>query len=249
METERKKHTLGSKKNIIYEENCSFRDNITGEVTNTRNRVLRKVEKTPDFIMLFTEHVAFLENLNTGEKGVLAQILQNFVGIRNIVLLSSGTKQDMAKALGVGISSIQKATKSLLDKQILIKGIIKENQIYLNPHLFGKGNWENIHKLRQEVAYDFDFEKLEMKESRRLATQYEDESELHDTEIISAEEYRDEKGVLVQDIHIQDKDKSPVAAATDNNSGLMILNAQNESKKLAIEEMQLKIKMKEMGIL
>lgn len=233
------------KKNVIYQEFHTFKDNATGEVINTHNKKLIKLERTPDFIMLFTEHVAFLENLQTGEKAVLSQILQHYVGVQNIIFLSADTKKDMAEALKVGISSIQKATKSLLDKKIIVKGIIKENQIYLNPHLFGKGNWENIHKMRQEVAYDFDFVNLEMKESRRLSTQYEGEIELEEHDIIDTKEYQDEKGTIHQDITIQQK---PAIAAPAINEEILLLNAQNEHRKLIIKEMELKLEMKKEGI-
>lgn len=250
---------MKDRKNIVYQEVQTFRDTITGETTSTHNRKLIKLERTPDFIMLFTERVGFLEDLQAGEKAVLSQILQHYVGVQNIIFLSSDTKKDMATALNVGLSSIQKATKSLLDKQIIIKGIIKENQIYLNPHLFGKGNWENIHKMRQEVIYDFDFEKKEMKESRRLSTQYEDDIEIEKHDVIETNEYSDEEGTLHQDITIQKKAEERETGQIgiqnlakeggDDDKKLIMLNADNENKKLAIEEMQLKIKMKELGII
>lgn len=237
-------------KNIVYQEIHSVKDNATGEVVETHNRRLIKMERTPDFIMFFTEHIAFLENLSSLEKSVLFHILQHYVGIQNIIFISAATKQDISKALGVGISAIQKATKSLFDKKIIIKGIVKESQVYLNPYLFGKGNWENIRKMRQEIAYDFDFENLEMKESRKISAQYEDGADIHSCEVVESHEYEDDKGVVHQDVHIQEKlPAEPLYIEEKKDNDLAILNAQNESKRLAIEEMQLKIKMKEMGIL
>ncbi|MDQ1340993.1 MAG: hypothetical protein QG567_2151, partial [Campylobacterota bacterium] len=122
-----------TKKNILYQEVHSMKDNVTGEILNTHNRKIIKVERTPDFIMLFTEHVAFIEKLQSNEKAVLSQILQHYVGVENVVFLSADTKKDMAAELNVGISYIHKALKALLDRRVLIKGIVKENQTYLNP--------------------------------------------------------------------------------------------------------------------
>ena len=171
-------------KNVIYQEFRTEVDRETGEVTNSQNRKLVKLKRTPDFIMLFIENVAFMEKLAKNEKAVLSQILQHYVGVKNVVFLSADTKKDMGKELDVGMSYIHKAIKHLTEKQILVKGLIKENQMYLNPHLFGKGNWENISQMRQEVAYDYDFDKLEMKETRKLSTKYDEDLNTKPHEIV-----------------------------------------------------------------
>lgn len=241
-------------KNIVYQEHKTEINHETGEILNTQNRRLLKVKRTPDFIMLFTEHVAFIEKLAKNEKALLSQILQHYVGVKNVVFLSADTKKDMAEELNVGMSYIHKAIKSLTQKQVLIKGIDKKNQIYLNPHLFGKGNWENIYKMRQNIAYDFDFEKLEMKETRTLSTLYDDELENKPHEIIDAQEYKDESGVTHQEITIEEKKENQNQSLisfdeTKSSNELDMLNAQNKSKELAIQEMKLKLEMKKEGLL
>jgi len=225
-------------KNIVYQEYHTEVNQETGEITNKQNRKILKVQRTPDFIMLFTEHVAFLEKLAKNEKAVLSQILQHYVGIKNVVFLSANTKKDMADELHVGISYIHKAIKQLIERQILVKGIIKTNQLYLNPYLFGKGNWENIYQMRQEISYDFDFAKLEMKETRKISALYDNDFDINKHDIVDKEEYQDIDGANHQEITI-----------TEKNDELSILKIQKEIKELSIKEMELKLQMKKQGLI
>lgn len=228
------------KKNIIYREDIKNVDNVTGETTSLSTRKLLKVPRTPDFIMLYTKHIAFLEHLNKSETTILFELLSKYVGIENIVFLSPAIKKQIVKKLEVDESYINRALRGLKEKKVIVDNA--DNISYLNPHFFGKGNWEDIHKLRHEIIYDFDFDTLESSETRKLTTIYEADFDINKHEIINAQEYQDEHGITNQDITVVEKEEQ-------NNNELAILEAQNRNKELNIEEMKLKLEMKKQGLL
>ncbi|MDD4969897.1 MAG: hypothetical protein PHT07_10765 [Paludibacter sp.] len=235
--------SASNSKSIVYHEVKTSHNAETGELTEQTNRRVYKVPRTPDFIMLFTKHISFLEQLNKGETAVLSAILESYVGIGNMVFLSPQSRKQIGADLGVVMSSIHKAIKALLEKKILIEG---ENKfIYLNPHLFGKGNWEDISKLRQIMTVDFDFQKQEAIVSREVKTTYIGDVELSKPhEVIDAKEYTDGDGVhqevVIQESSIQDAD---IVHAADSlpmqeqnlDKQITMLKEQNRQLELKLE--------------
>lgn len=232
-------------KNVIYRQDIKSVDNATGEVTNTTSRKLSKVKRTPDFIMLFTKHVAFLEHLLKGETAVLSEILSKYVGIENLLNMSPAIRAAITRKLEVDKSYVNKAISGLVKKEIIIKD--QDGLAYLNPHLFGKGNWEDVNQLRHEIAYDFDFEKLEFKETRKLAASYDEDFDMNNHKVVDTLEYKDEDGVDTQEIVVEEKENPnqqlidfEVPLKQDNGIEtkrieLDLVNAKNEEMKLKLE--------------
>ncbi len=232
-------------KNIIYREDIKNVDNVTGEVVATNTRKLLKVPRTPDFIMLYTKHIALLEHLVKSETTILFEILSKYVGVENIIFLSPAIKKGIVKKLKVDNSYINRAIRGLKEKKVIFTN--EDGVLFLNPNFFGKGNWEDIHKLRHEVAYDFNFETLEVKETRKLATTYDVDFDMKQHEIVATDEYSDENGVSTQEITVMEKEE-PKQEIIQQNSELEILKAQKEIKELVIEEMKLKLEMHKLGL-
>jgi len=254
-------------KNIIYQDTTNSVDE-NGVVTGSKSRTLKKVPRTPDFIMLFTKHVTFLEHLNNAETNIMYEIFSKYVGVGNLINMSPAIKKTITKRLGIDPSYINRALRGLLKKGVIIED---ENGLqYLSPHLFGKGNWEDIHQLRHEVSYDFDFNRNEMVETRKIATQYGDDIEGIPHEVIDTKEYKDEDGTHHQEITIAESDqnihknqasltfdnvsltkqeKSNDVSSTKQDDSLEIMKEKNKSKELAIEEMKLKLEMKKEGLM
>jgi len=252
-------------KNIIYREDIKNVDNETGEIKTISTRKLSKVPRTPDFVMLYTKHIAFLEHLNKAETTILFEILSKYVGVENIILLSPAIKKSIVKKINVDASYINRAIRGLKNKKVIIEN--EESILYLNPMFFGKGNWEDIHKLRHEIAYDFDFKTLEVKETRNLKTVYESGFDIDNHKVVEELEYKDDNGVQVQEIVVKEKEENKnnpkqqlinfngIEQQEVEKNELEILKEQNrskeldlEEKKLAVEEMKLKLKMHELGL-
>lgn len=202
-----------NKKNIIYDETTRIRDNISGEVIDQDiNRRVIRVPRTPDFLMTFTKHITYLEQLGKTDNIVLFSILSHYVGQKNLIFLSPQVRKKIASELELDISSVNKAIKNLTKKEILV--IDNEGFMYLNPYLFGKGNWEDIRKLRQELIFEYDFESGTTQMIRNVKAQYIDQNELNKShDVLETTEERTEYGIE-QTIYIQESEEEQINHTT-----------------------------------
>jgi len=156
---------------VIYEEVKQEVDNKTGEIITDVHRTVKKVQKTPDFVMLFTEGVGYLVNakLTKQEMAVLMLYISRYVShYENTLLIDKGTKEVVAEELGTTVNFVNKTISKLHKTGI----IIKDKHYKLNPYIFGKGNWNEIRRLRQEIIIDWDFENNTSIKSIRTAGIY-----------------------------------------------------------------------------
>lgn len=229
------------RKSIVYQEINTERDPSTGELVDQVGKRIVKVAKTPDFIMIFTKHIGVLEDLAKMDDRVLFLILSKFVGQKNLVFLSPITKKGMAKDLGVDISSITRSINALISKEVLV--LDSEKNVFLNPHLFGKGNWEEIRKLRHELTFEFDFETSKQLIKRQTKAQYISDEELslpHD--VVGAEEYIDDvSGNIEQTVYIQESPPNTI----NKDSHIQLIQEQNKQLELQNKQLELQIRLAE----
>lgn len=229
------------RKSIVYQEISTERDATTGEMLQNIGKKIVKVAKTPDFIMIFTKQISLLEDLKKMDNMVLFSILTHFVGQRNLVFLSPQTKKRIANELGVDISSITRSINELLKKEVLVTDI--EKNVFLNPHIFGKGNWEEIRKLRHELVFEYDFETNVRTIKRNTQAQYISDEELalpHD--VIGAEESINiTTGRKEQTVYIQESESD----VSNINDDIQLLQEQNKQLELQNKQLELQIKLAE----
>lgn len=251
------------RKNIVYEERTQVRDNITGEIVDKDiNKRVIKVPRTPDFLMLFTKHITYLEQLGKTDNSVLFVILSHYVGQKNLVFLSPQVRKKISVELGLDISSVNKAIKNLLTKEIIVTD--SDSFMYLNPFLFGKGNFDEIKKLRQELIFEYDFTTNTTNMIRNVKAQYVDQEELdRPHELIDATQ--NETGTeVVQTIYIQEtdpiepgvEDTQPVlpfftepetepVQQKDNSTDLEAIREENRNLELKIQLATLELQLKQ----
>ena len=247
-------------------------DSVTGEVTSKTSTKVVKRDKTPDFIMLFTEGAPLLSDasLSKREQNILNEILSTWVGLNNRVDFSQVLRAHLAKVLDYSPSSIYKGLNSLKRKKIFVeKNNITENDvkgaIYLNPNIFGKGHWNDIKKLRYDIQIDFDFETLEATTSSSRTAAYHESEELlpHgklkevDREMKAVGSSKEEK-IIVEDIElvaseIEIVEKKGSVGLIDNTEleilreRRKILELENKSKELDIKGLEFQIELKKMN--
>lgn len=144
---------MDTKQKVIYREVNTHRDENGVVIEDSHKKVIR-VPKTPEFVMVFTKHLSYLNHLSQTEHNILYSILNKFVGYNNLIVFNSQVNADIMKSMSIKKSTYSTALKGLRAKYILVE---IEGFTYLNPEFFGKGNWEDIQRLRTEVVYDFDF--------------------------------------------------------------------------------------------
>lgn len=131
--------------------------NDLGEIVSKRANKTLSWGEEPQYIKLYLQDVLYLADIPKKHSKILCELLKRstYAGEKNgmQVCLSAGLKRMMMKDLGY--KSIQPIDNALCD---LTKGKVLyriETGVYqFNPYLFGKGDWQDISRLRLEIDYD-----------------------------------------------------------------------------------------------
>ncbi|KLV27094.1 replication/maintenance protein RepL, partial [Priestia megaterium] len=70
----------------------------------------------------------------------------------NQLVLNAALKRQIAEEIDLSVSSINNAITKFVKGELLER--IDTGLYRVNPHLFGKGEWKDIAKIRLEVAFD-----------------------------------------------------------------------------------------------
>ena len=168
----------------VYEEKIERQDNITGEVTEKINRKVVRKEKTPEFVMLFVNGVDTYTNakLSKSQGRVMAQLLKYTIKNSNMLMINKKIKEMIAKDIDVKVDTVNSYLKVLVKKNLVIRD---DGLFFLNPDIFGKGDFNEVKKLRHTLQIDYDFEELEATTTTKTAVEYYNDEEL---EVIDAHE-------------------------------------------------------------
>lgn len=192
----------------IYEHIEETVDNITGEVTLTEKRAIVKQAKTPEFIMMFTEGAPFLAGakLTGSQTAVLFMLLHKFVlPTDNVLLLTAYTRQTISNEMKIAKNTVDSAILTLIEKNIILVKKEMGKVYYLNPNIFGRGNWNDIKKLRYQTSVEYDFENKNINETRATTFGYGDVDK-NNIDIVGTEENISDNGKLIeQKVIIEDK--------------------------------------------
>jgi len=176
----------GSKKTSLFDVEVESRDFLTGEITRATKAKVVKKDKTPSFIMLFTAGTPILRDagLTKSSEMVLGKILEKWVLNNNRVDLSASLRQYIEDETGYRRTNVYKAFRQLKEKKILVQdkegtaGDKIKDAWYLNPFIFGKGQWNDVKKLRYDLKVEFDFEALEASSEFTRYAEYDDIAKL-----------------------------------------------------------------------
>ncbi len=222
-------------------------NNVTGEVVSTKKDEVIRREKTPQFIMLFTEGAPDLvkANLTKSQSHVLWKILEKYTHTGNSLKITTATKKIMAKELNLTLRTVGAYIRVLIHKNVIQElDIYGSKDYFLNPHIFGRGEWNNIKKLRYETTVEFNFEKNEAQTTRTTKSTYKDADKLTEKphQVVEVNSHKEQNGTLNQTVVVEEIE--------DKNSNLELdfLKEKNREKELSIKELELKIKAYELGL-
>lgn len=111
----------------------------------------------PTFIKLYLDDVLYLSDMPTKHSAILYELLKRstYAGSKDgmQVIINASLKRRIQKSLGLkNIGSISNAITDLVKGKILYR--VDVGMYNFNPYLFGKGDWQDISRLRLEVNYD-----------------------------------------------------------------------------------------------
>lgn len=131
--------------------------NEQGELISKRANKTLSWGSEPAFIKLYLQDVLYLSDMPKNHEKILYELLKRstYAGEKDgmQVCLSAGIKRIISKKLGLkNDRSINNVLSELVKGKILYR---VETGVYnFNPYLFGKGDWQDIARLRLEINYD-----------------------------------------------------------------------------------------------
>ncbi|MGX2973268.1 hypothetical protein [Helicobacter sp. T3_23-1059] len=246
-------------------------DMDTGEVVETDSQVLLKTEKRERFMLLYVENFNLVVELRQKTQRVLAKLLANKVTYgSNEVVLSAGVRTQIAEELETSKQVIANAISELVSKKVLKRKKLNGGGClyYLNPYLFGQGEWNTIQKQRQQFTIDFDFVNYQAQKEIKTITSHDGLPDKDNIQVLKREQYTDEYGVghfnaiiapkdeiqtnkenddevisvEAESVDSQNIEKAQTQQTESASIELEILREQNRAKELSIKEKELSIK-------
>lgn len=127
------------------------------------NLVSKRANKTlswgaePSYIKLYLQDILYFSDLPKHHEKILFELLKRacYAGEKEgmQIILNASVKKRVAAELNIqNIRSINNALSDLVKGKILYR--IDTGLYNLNPYFFGKGDWQDIARLRLEINYD-----------------------------------------------------------------------------------------------
>jgi len=131
--------------------------NDKGEIVSKRANKTLSWGTEPSYIKFYLQDILFLSDIPSKHEKVLYELLKksSYAGESNgmEVIVNSSLKRRIASDLGMkNIGSISNAITDLVKGKILYRTDVGIYQF--NPYLFGKGDWQDISRLRLEIDYN-----------------------------------------------------------------------------------------------
>lgn len=135
----------------------TYYDSQTGEVTKQITNQTYSFGEEPSFIKLYLNDLLYLADLPTRHTKILYELLKRSSYATPTegmtVTVNSSIKKRIAEAVGIkSVGSIDNAITELVQGKILFR--IDRGLYSFNPYLFGKGDWQNISRMRLTIDYD-----------------------------------------------------------------------------------------------
>lgn len=157
---------MEEKKQKIRERVVEQIDCATGEIIKETNITEYSSESEPDYIKLYLDDIAMLNDLPKNTSGVLYHLIAR-MNYDNIILINKFIRDSIATALDLKPNTIDHAITKFISKGILSK--VASGTYIANPKLFGKGKWKNIRQLRLSITYNKNGKTFELQKDTFLS--------------------------------------------------------------------------------
>jgi len=130
----------------------------SGELAKSETVTTFTVKTEPDYIKVYLNTILFLTDMPQGVSAVLKCILKNSSWADNnqqMVIITKPIRELIAKELGKSAQYVADSITNLVKGKILFRiGSARSGCYQVNPHLFGKGRWDDIKKLQLHIDFD-----------------------------------------------------------------------------------------------
>ena len=143
-------------KKVIFQQNKTVLDQETGELKEFELVTEAIVSREPDYVKLYLNTVLAAKNLPITHNTLLNEILLRMtyanVDEGQIIYILPYDREKIAKKLNIKPDTIKKAILDFAKAGILRK--IANGKYQVNPHLFGKGDWSDIRRIRATFVFE-----------------------------------------------------------------------------------------------
>jgi hypothetical protein len=123
-------------------------DRETGEVTLTEREI--RIDREPDYIKLYLSGILLYADCAAWQNRVLHSLLK-LIDFNNEINITAHKRKQIATELEMTTSALNIAITKFVRGSVLKK--LGTGTYLANPHLFGRGEWKNIRKLRLTVEF------------------------------------------------------------------------------------------------
>ena len=128
-----------------------------GEIVSKRANKTMSWGSEPSYIKFYLQDILFLSDMPIRHSAILHELLKrsSYAGEKEgmQVVINASLKRRIKTTLGFkNISSVNNAITDLVKGHILYR--VDTGLYNFNPYLFGKGDWQDISRLRLEIEYD-----------------------------------------------------------------------------------------------
>lgn len=131
--------------------------NDQGEMVSKKANKVLSWGAEPSYIKLYLQDILYLSDMPTKHSAILYELLKrsSYAGDKDgmQVIVNASLKRRIKEMLGFkNMSSVNNAITDFVKGKILYR--VDVGMYNFNPFLFGKGDWQDISRLRLEVNYD-----------------------------------------------------------------------------------------------
>lgn len=134
--------------------------NEHGEIVSKRANRTLSWGAEPPFVKLYLQDITYHADLPKNYSNILYELLKfmSYAGDKDgmVIFINSYVKEKVAANLGLTgknpKQSIDNAISKLVKGKLLIR--IGRGTYRANPYFFGRGDWQDIARLRLEINYD-----------------------------------------------------------------------------------------------
>lgn len=242
---------MAKKKLSVYDSVDTHIDHNTGEVVSTTKRTVTRRESTPEFTMVFVHGLSRLTkaDLTKTQAKVLFELLKYTLNNSNMLLINKPVKKLISEGTGATLRTVQACVQALVEKSVIVK---EKTSYFLNPIIFGRGNFQNVKKLTQALSLEYDFENETVLENQTMRVLYNEEQNMDKLRIVETKETV-ENNITDQEIIVeaveQEHPNQGILDFKQNDIELELIKEKNKQLELENKQMELKLEMKREGLL
>ncbi|WGO82177.1 replication/maintenance protein RepL [Arsenophonus apicola] len=128
----------------------------TGEVKATEDVSVLRFPKEPAYVKMYIDDLSKIVGISAGSQNVLYELVTK-IDYDGIVTITKGTRERIAIRTGLKETTVRNKISDLVSSGIIKKSGYCEYE--MNPHLFAKGDWNDIYKRRCGFKLEINYSK------------------------------------------------------------------------------------------